>query len=520
MYTIINKLLSLIGGLSLDIKLNKINLGSIDGEKESSYEKFDKLFYTQNSKYHEIMRPEKFIISGRKGTGKTILANYIVKNLSEEKNIICKVFTKNDFKLQKLIDLDYRNLKHDELSLFWKWFFLVQIAKSLTPKKSWLFKNPFTTESKLQKFLITKYPDGIFKLLDFNQSRATKSSVKSQFKNSAAQINGDMEDSYSKSENYGNKEYYGNIAKLEELVFECLKKKYEVLFIFYDLDELDEELTEDTSYYKLIKSMLETTNNLNMKFKKFNKKHSKIVVLLRSDILTEIHAHSSNSNKVVTLGETKLYWIDKRYTNPYEHALMDLILHKVRQSVDEYAELNNQDLYKKLFPKKIAGKDVISYLLDYSFGRPRDIIRYLQLIIDNNPNEKTFNPQYFKDCAQEYSNWFYQELMNEISIRPNKNEIIDGVTLINNLKKPYMKYQQIEQYYEDHKLDYPNIKNLKDVIKQLFKLGVIGNSWVHGKNPKGELFYHFSWGYRDDSPKEPNFSQTFVIHYGLKKYFS
>lgn len=504
----------------MNIDLNKINLGSIDGEKESSDENFDRLFYTKNSKYQEIMRPDKFIISGRKGTGKTILANYIIKDLSTQKNIITKIFTKNDFKLQKLIDLDYRNLKQDELSLFWKWFFLLQIAKSLTSGKSLKFKNPFLIETKLKKFLNTKYPDDVFKLIDFSQSRGTKSIVKSQYKNSSAQINGEAEDSYSKSENYGHKQYYENIVKLEELVFECLKKKHEVFFIFDDLDELDEELIEDTSYFKLIKSMLETTNDLNMKFQKINKKNSKIIVLLRSDILTEIHAHSSNSNKVVTLGETKLYWLNKRFTEPYDHALMDLILHKVRQSVNEYSGLNNEALYKKLFPKKIYGKEVFFHLLDYSFGRPRDIIRYLQLIIDNNPNEKFFDPQYFKDYAQDYSNWFYQELMNEISIRPNKNEIIDGLTLINNLKKPYMKYQQIEQYYATHKSDYPNIRNLKDVIKQLFRLGVIGNSWMHGKNQKGEPIYHYSWGYRDDSPKNPNFSQTFVVHYGLKKYFS
>ncbi|MGY4798141.1 P-loop ATPase, Sll1717 family [Lysinibacillus fusiformis] len=504
----------------MNIDLNKINLGSIDGEKESSYENFDRLFYTKNSKYNEIMHPEKFIISGRKGTGKTILANYIVKNLSTQKNTVCTVFNKDDFKLQKLIDLDYRDLKKDELSLFWKWFFLLQIAQSLLSTKSWRFKNPFSTENKLRKFLSTKYPDDIFKLINFNKSRSKKYNVKSQYKKSPAQINGEAEDSYSKSEHYEHKEYYALLAKLEELVFNSLKNNYEAFLIFDDLDELEEQLTEDSSYYKLIKSMIETINDLNMKLQKLNKQHTKIVVLLRSDILEEIHEHSSNSNKVVTLGETKLYWIAKKYNHPAEHILMDLILHKIRQSVSEYSTLDNRALYKKLFPKKINDKEVVDYLLDYSFGRPRDIIRYLQLIIESNPLEKTFEPSYFKDCAQNYSTWFYHELMNEISIRPNKNEIIDGILLIKNLKKRNMKYQQIEQYYETHKSDYPNIKNLKDVLKQLFKIGVIGNSWIHRRDSKGEPIYYYSWGYRDDSTKDPNFSQHFVVHYGLKKYFS
>ncbi|MFK3936761.1 hypothetical protein ACI2JA_04520 [Alkalihalobacillus sp. NPDC078783] len=79
--------------MSASVPLSKLYIGNIDGEQESSRDNFEQLFYTKNSKFDEIMQPEKFIISGRKGTGKTILANYIVK-----KQIIIKIFTAESLK--------------------------------------------------------------------------------------------------------------------------------------------------------------------------------------------------------------------------------------------------------------------------------------------------------------------------------------------------------------------------------------------------------------------------------------
>ena len=503
-----------------NFKLSDINLGSIDGEEESSFRNFDRLFYTKNSKYTDIMSRSKFIISGRKGTGKTILANYIVKQLNTNKNTICKVFNKQDFNLQKLIDLDYRDLKRDEMSLFWKWFFLLQIAKKIIEINNWKSKFPFSSLKKLKNFLNTKYPDDIFKLKDFSQNNSTKHIIKGQHKSNGSQVNGEAENSSSRNENYTQKEYYALLEKLEELVFKCLEKNSEVFLIFDDLDELDEELIEDSYYYKMIKSLIETVKSLNLKFSNKGKKNTKIVVLLRSDILEEIHEHSSNSNKLVTLGETRLYWIAKNYKQPSDHELMDLILHKIKNSVTEFNSMDTATIYKTIFPKKIDNKEIVDYLIDYSFGRPRDVIRYLQLIIDSYPNANHFDPQYFKECAKDYSKWFHQELLNEISIRSNKKEIIDGIKLVKNIKKLSISYTYINDFYESHKADYPNISNLKKVIKELFQLGVLGNTWEHSKNKKGRPIYRYSWGYRDDSPNDPNFSHNFVVHYGLKKYFS
>lgn len=506
--------------MSVSVPLNKIYIGNVDGEQESSREDFEQIFYTKNSKYDEIMQAEKFIVSGRKGTGKTILANYIVKKITGDKKFYCRIFKKNNFKLQKLIDLDYRELQDEERSIFWSWFFLLQMGQVIIEENNFKTKLPLFAEKKLKKFISTKYPEDIFKIVGFNKNHSSKSTTTAGVNLENIIFDTRSEGSHSRSENYGHRQYYELVSQLKQLVFDCLKKRTEIVLIYDDLDEIDERANETPSYYKLLKSMLETIKELNIEFNMLKKTSTKIIVLLRSDILEEIHEYSSNSNKLTTEGEVNLYWITKNYNSPADHPLMEMILYKIQKSVKEYSDIDKYSLYNMLFPKKIRGKEAIDYLLDYSFGRPRDIIQYLNLIILNNPNSTYFDPIYFIECSQAYSKWFYNELQNEFSIHEYKDGIFEGLKLLNDIKKPNLKLSNMENYFIENNVDYPKILNLKQTIVYLYKYGVLGNSWIVGTTKDGRPVYHFSWGYRNDASNDPNFSQFFVIHYGLRKYFS
>lgn len=271
------------------------------------------------------------------------------------------------------------------------------------------------------------------------------------------------------------------IEQLEVLLFNCLKNEKEIILIYDDLDELEEKIGEDSFYHRTLISMIETIKGLNIMFNTLHKQNTKIIVLLRSDIIDEIHKFSSNSNKLITEGMVNLYWIEKRHKSRANHPLMEMILNKVQKSAEEYSALNKHELYQVLFPRKIQNKEVIDYLLDYSFGRPRDITRYLNLIIKNNPEATAFLPKAIKECSQEYSKWFYNELENEISISENKEAILDGLQLIHDIKKITLTYNIIQNHFQQNTEHYPNIKNLKETIRHLYKLGVIGNSWEHKK---------------------------------------
>ncbi|WP_031546397.1 P-loop ATPase, Sll1717 family [Salinicoccus luteus] len=502
-----------------EIKLKDLFVGDIDGEVESTREDFEQLFYTKNSKFNHIINSDRFIISGRKGTGKTILSQYIFKQMNKRKGVVCKIFTRHDFKLQQLIDLQHRSLQRDEINHFWKWLFLIQLGKSILEIdriNKWI---PFTSEYKLKQFYSEKYPENLFRLNEYDTSKTQNTTLKGQKKLMRDTIGASIEDTHQTNKSFIKTEYYELISLLEKMVLNCMKKNKDSVLIYDDLDELEDRIGEDSSYYKVLISMLETIKTINLEIKKTGRQNSKIIVVLRSDIIDDLHKYSSNSNKLTTGSKTDLYWISKNYNKPEEHPLMEMLLIKIKNSVPAYKGLDNSSLYKRLFPRKIENKEVIDYLLNYSFGRPRDIIRFLTLVMESFPNERSFHPSFFKECAQDYSKWFYNELENEISISKDKDFLLDSLRLINDLKKRTFDIDMIEDFFLKNQQNYANITDLKLSLKKLYKYGVIGNSWIHRRRPNKNV-YHYAWGYRDDADNEPNFSQSFVVHYGLRKFFS
>ena len=116
------------------IKLSNINIGQTAGENEAKNPDFENLFYTGNKKYSEICKPEKFIIRGRKGTGKTILAHYIKKKSSENNICSCKINTLKDLELQKLLHTSKRDFLAEENKVLWRYCILVELGNSILDK--------------------------------------------------------------------------------------------------------------------------------------------------------------------------------------------------------------------------------------------------------------------------------------------------------------------------------------------------------------------------------------------------
>ena len=95
--------------------LSDIFLGNSDGEAESKNPDFMELFY-KNNQYYEITQNRiKFILSGQKGTGKTILAKYIEKTHNDGGTNICRILDRHDITLNRLIEMDNTYLKKEEI---------------------------------------------------------------------------------------------------------------------------------------------------------------------------------------------------------------------------------------------------------------------------------------------------------------------------------------------------------------------------------------------------------------------
>lgn len=529
------------------VKLNDLFIGCADGETEAQESLFKDMFYKDNQKYDEITNEwSKFIISGPKGSGKTILGRYI-KKMYEDQNIKCKILKSDAITLNKLINLGKDSLESSEIIVFYRWFILLELSKLLFEKKLThkdiepKFLKRHTTKSKCS---FNKYSEAYDSLLTLYNERFNGGNYESSSINTLEQLNtllsstldvsaakvaklntkADLQETFKEEQSLVLKPYFKMINEFEEKLFICMKY-HKLVLILDDIDEMKVKLDTNEESRVFLEYLIIMLKDLNSKFKEYDLSPSKCILLLRSDILNTLNKHSSNLNKILADRSVDLYWLDKDNKNPENHMLMDMIFHKIRLSCDEYKNLTNKELYYKLFPEKIDNKTATNFLLDYSFGRPRDIIYYLSVIQKRFKNYKHFGPTLFIQCENEYSNSFKNELLNELSLHLDVHYVEDLFKLISDFKQFSFYYRDIKKFYDQNKSDYPHILDLKASISDLYSFGVLGNSYrikppseddSNNKNNKVRNNYGYSWAYRRDGSNDVNYNQQLSVHYGLR----
>ncbi|EHE4683224.1 hypothetical protein J0D16_002831, partial [Listeria monocytogenes] len=461
----------------------------------------------------KILTGDEFIILGLKGTGKTILSKYVESNLKNNRNYHTKVIYTDTFLELKLKDFYDKDISDQELSLFWKWTFLYSIAEVL---KEGYKKNRFNylklgPYKKLCKFLRDNDIDNVVKIKESSKNSNTNIGVKASSLQNAS-VSSSINEGQSTS--FIRKSYHEKIRELEDLVFACLKN-FSIFIFFEDIDEFQSKLfrgaTDNENFSFLILSMLEEVKKLNGKMRDCNPNKSKINVLLRDDLIDNIHKYSSNSNKLTAAYTTRLSWISKAH-NPWEHPLSEMLLKKIKSESMYYSSKSNKDVYNELFPDRIYRKTAIKFFLENSFGRPRDVIEYLNLIKTEFPNEKAFKAKMITEILPSFSDYFYRELQNEIRIQEDNLLIHSGLAFLEEFNRSTFYYNDLFDFYRENKSQYMDISDegvLKEMLHALYRMNVIGNSW---KSKDGIVR---GFGYNQTKNKHLDFNRMIVLHFAL-----
>lgn len=513
----------------MTLYLKDLYFGCADGDTEANEEYFLDLFYKGNNKYDEIVNnPMKFMIYGQKGTGKTILGRYIEKTFNS-KGVYCKILNKDDITLSKMIEKNNELLSENETIQLFKWIIYREIYKIINKiKLKYRFKvnlESYKENKKIRKYnkavkklndiFIRRYPEGNYEFLGYESS--SEREIEADLECAADKLPGSKVKSrkrYSENKKYIKKEFYKLIEEVEENILFCLHS-VNVTIILDDLDELDINFETSNNPMLILNKLIEAFKNINVKFANEKLKNSKCILLIRSDIIEELNKRSSNLNKIVRDNSVELYWIEKENTCPENHMLMKMILSKIKRTCGEYTDLSDASLYKKLFPESINDTPIINYMINNSFGRPRDIICFLELIKQRYPYETSFKATMFKECKQAYSDAFLKELYNEMKIHLPIDAVEDYLNIIRAFGRNTFYATELKDYYKPRRKNYANIANVNNCLEELYKFGVIGNVWIKGCNQSNKEKV-YSWGYRKDGNPKAILERKFTVHYGLR----
>ena len=118
-------------------KLKDFYVGNDDGKKEAAYkDDFERYFYDHENIYERILDKQRFLLLGRKGMGKTILAEFIKKTASKNSEWFCEICSFSDFKFQKLKHLKSDDLSPNEFKPVWRWILLLELSKLILKDQS------------------------------------------------------------------------------------------------------------------------------------------------------------------------------------------------------------------------------------------------------------------------------------------------------------------------------------------------------------------------------------------------
>lgn len=190
---------------------------------------------------------------------------------------------------------------------------------------------------------------------------------------------------------------------LDEEILTDRQKRY-----FIVVDKLDEDWVDDTARYRLIRALIETMREINSKVT-----NAKVVIALRVDLLDRVLANTTDSGfqgekyKSLCL---RLKWSHDSLLSVAERRVNQLIANR-------YAD-NQRVGLRTILPHTVGDQKepVAEFILDRTLMRPRDVITFFNLCIEQAEGRLPLTAQQLRDVEPRYSRDRLDSLMDEWSV--------------------------------------------------------------------------------------------------------
>ena len=265
---------------------------------------------------------------------------------------------------------------------------------------------------------------------------------------------------------------------MAEDIFTDTKRKYFIL-----IDKLDERWVDDSLRYRLIRALIET-------IKSFRKIRTvKIVICMREDLLERVYKYTRDSGFQEEKYED--FNIPIRWSEP---ELMDVVDKRISSFARRRFTKEGVGFFD-LFPKRYdPQKGTFNYLVQRTQYRPRDIIAFINFIMQAAVGQRQITKTIINKAEQTYSKKRFEALCTEwVDEHPNLNEYIELLRGLptrfnlsdlteNNVAEALYKLHECTSSPDgvvDSVKDYMNSKTSYDsvrarIVAVLFKVGAIG----------------------------------------------
>jgi hypothetical protein len=460
-----------------------------DGKNEANYnDDFVKYYYPWLGYQDALSNPKSWLVLWRKWTWKSLLAWYFHKTLDKEKNF-SSIISYKDFQYHLLSQLENWDINPNQYISIWKFLLYLYLWKEILSDMSlqWL-----PEYSKLDNFISTNFT------LNLDQNRILHSTINKNIKWEVLFTGWGI--STSEAKTFWN--YLNYLDQLEDIIWYLLRQSNNNFYLI--LDELDDRFRRNDENKDKIISLIKAVNHINTKLYTESKKPSKIITLLRTDIFTCLK--DTDLNKVKVDNWITINWESKINIHS---SLFKMLIHKIKQSKDIYIDEEHTKIFHMLFPHTINYIPPEKYLLERTFFRPRDVIAFINIIVNMYPYTKYIWFKAFKDAENEYSKYLLSEIENELIWHYTEGFIESVFRLIKQFWKNKFTYKEISTYFNTNKSRFKT-HTIDEALEMLFEFWIIGNFWKFWEK-------HFHSSVIRDDRAIIDFEKDFVLHLWLRR---
>ncbi len=410
------------------------------GAPDAETDDFVLTAFIQIENLNEVMdtRNQKSILLGRTGSGKTAILRYLKSNLDNVQEIVPEAMSLRF--LSNSTILKYFSNLGVNLNLFykvlWKHVFIVELLKMFFDEESSTFKRKSffdrlrenilnDKKNKTQKEKAIKYMETWSN--DFWQQtelliKSFEKTIQEKFIKELGVDAGIIKLGATDERNKDEKFLYEAKQKAESVIsnsqvvelLDIVSIMRDDLFddhqkrFFIIIDDLDKEWIEDSIRLDLIGAMIDV-------IKEFRQLHGvKIVISLRenlNEVIFNKHDHKGNQREKLKPLYSNLYWTAD----------------ELKELIDKRLKLlseNEFDVKQAFYETRRGNKKGLEYILERTFYRPRDVISFINHMIENANNKSAFTNDIIAKAEPSYSLERFQALEDEWSENFGKFSIL------------------------------------------------------------------------------------------------
>ena len=493
------------------ITTENLFIGNPEAESEANNKSRVKLneVFEDYMKIIPDLETEKFIVTGRKGSGKSAIGTIIYNESKINANKFCCFVRKNDFDLEEIVQISEEANHPIQKELLFKWLILTRLLRLITENEA-INKKP---EIRILNEFLKKNSG----FVDIN-----KYEIKEIISSNGFQIH--IENFLRFLRIIGKKdttlkgqkaEFYKLIPSLEISIKAILTSheeknngnSYRIIIDDLDIDFKAENPSIVNSTLELIRIVKDYNNNLFSD----NEINAKVIILLRDDISSVLIKESADMAKIFRSYSIPIKW--------YEHKLFlqDENLTKLKQFINKRIlktllenkiEINNVDPWNYLLFDESITSTSFKYIIDHTFHTPRDLILFFQ-DLDKNKYRIPLGFREINSLISSYAIKAKEEIENALAIHFTSLEIEKIFNLLHDLSRTSdFDMLQFNELIKNHDIN----KEAKNLLEILYDYSLIGNRSQNG-NP------YFNFWESEYEQHKINFENKFVLHRILSIYF-